>query len=452
MVVTTSTSATPRPCAGTSPRAPRRVSSPRAHGRLRGQKGIQAAKRRGGQLIIIRFGCAPRRTSSCTSREADARRGGCVTRLAGRVCDGRKPSVFANIEREGLSSSLFQSPRGVFVDARFFARRGARLITSSAKPISKEAVSLPHRTPGARGTDAASSPSPRQARGARRDRLSFRAFFSFTPPTTSLRAWTRVRFAANTATQQTRFRVTAARRAENDGDGRRACFDALGVCAESLPSPPSPSRTSSRRVLMDTDSEVARWVVGRRDEACTCVSTRPRRWTATSPCRRTLPSSSPRAPTEPRARARRARGRDPPAGSRREAEAEHGQRYQHRHTRRRPAVARARPLADPAERAARVGPTHLGPDAPDDDAREEPIFRVMSYNILAASLAARTSETTVAASGARVMRQSRRRSVLVKEIEALAPDVLLLQENESFPFLQRDSVDAGTTAPGTRQQ
>ena len=77
------------------------------------------------------------------------------------------------------------------------------------------------------------------------------------------------------------------------------------------------------------------------------------------------------------------------------------------------------------------------PTPPDDDAREEPIFRVMSYNILAASLAAEHPELYRGVD-ARVMRQSRRRSVLVKEIEALAPDVLLLQENESFPFLQRE--------------
>ena len=61
----------------------------------------------------------------------------------------------------------------------------------------------------------------------------------------------------------------------------------------------------------------------------------------------------------------------------------------------------------------------------------------MSYNILAASLAAEHPELYRGVD-ARVMRQSRRRSVLVKEIEALAPDVLLLQENESFPFLQRE--------------
>ena len=77
------------------------------------------------------------------------------------------------------------------------------------------------------------------------------------------------------------------------------------------------------------------------------------------------------------------------------------------------------------------------PTPPDDDAREEPIFRVMSYNILAASLAAEHPELYRGVD-ARVMRQSRRRSVLVEEIKSLAPDVLLLQENESFPFLQRE--------------
>ena len=111
--------------------------------------------------------------------------------------------------------------------------------------------------------------------------------------------------------------------------------------------------------------------------------------------------------------------------------------YQHRHRRDASRVA-ARPLADPAEAARRgLDRRTWVPTPPDDDAREEPIFRVMSYNILAASLAAEHPELYRGVD-ARVMRQSRRRSVLVKEIEALAPDVLLLQENESFPFLQRE--------------
>ena len=84
------------------------------------------------------------------------------------------------------------------------------------------------------------------------------------------------------------------------------------------------------------------------------------------------------------------------------------------------------------------------PTPPDeDDSREAAVpeakasFRVMSYNILAASLAAEHPELYRGVD-ARALRQRRRRSLLVEEIKALRPDVLLLQENESFPFLQRE--------------
>ena len=95
-----------------------------------------------------------------------------------------------------------------------------------------------------------------------------------------------------------------------------------------------------------------------------------------------------------------------------------------------------RALSDPAE-AARRGldqrawvPTPP-PDADDERERKENTFRVMSYNILASSLA---SEHPKLYRGVdpRVLRPSRRRRVLVEEIKALKPDELFLQENDSF--------------------
>ena len=119
--------------------------------------------------------------------------------------------------------------------------------------------------------------------------------------------------------------------------------------------------------------------------------------------------------------------------------------YQHRHRFDASGARPARPLADPMEAARRgLNRRDWVPTPPDeDDSREAAVpeakasFRVMSYNILAASLAAEHPELYRGVD-ARALRQRRRRSLLVEEIKALRPDVLLLQENESFPFLQRE--------------
>ena len=101
-----------------------------------------------------------------------------------------------------------------------------------------------------------------------------------------------------------------------------------------------------------------------------------------------------------------------------------------------------RALSDPAE-AARRGldqrawvPTPP-PDADDERERKENTFRVMSYNILASSLASEHPELYRGVDP-RVLRPSRRRRVLVEEIKALKPDVLFLQENDSFAFLRHE--------------
>ena len=223
---------------------------------------------------------------------------------------------------------------------------------------------MPHRTPGARATDAASSPR-RAKRARRRDRLSFRAFFFFFYTANNFTTRVNARsLREHRDTADALPRVTAARRAENDGDGRRACFDALGVCTESrFPRLPRPGRPPGVSSWTPTARNGPRWVIGRRDEACTCVSTRPRRWTATSHRRAELFPA--RAPTEPRARARRAAVG--PATRRVPA------------ARPRPRPRRRVPTPTPPRResrrgspsrrprgggAARVGPTHLGPDAP----------------------------------------------------------------------------------------
>ena len=181
---------------------------------------------------------------------------------------------------------------------------------------------MPHRTPGARGTDAASSPR-RAKRARRRDRLSFRAFFFFFYTANNFTTRVNARsLREHRDTADALPRVTAARRAENDGDGRRACFDALGVCTESrFPRLPRPGRPPGVSSWTPTARNGPRWVIGRRDEACTCVSTRPRRWTATSHRRAELFPA--RAPTEPPgSRPPRRGGTRDSAGSRREAEAE----------------------------------------------------------------------------------------------------------------------------------
>ena len=165
---------------------------------------------------------------------------------------------------------------------------------------------MPHRTPGARRpTRRALLAAPKARAGATRTRsapfFSTLFFSSHVDCDPSLRKTKkkRVRF-ANTATEQTRPpRVTAAGRAENDGDGRRACFGALGVCAESrFPRLPRPGRPRGGRSSWTPTARIGpRWVMERRDEACTCVSTRPRLWTATRHRRAELfPARAPTAP------------------------------------------------------------------------------------------------------------------------------------------------------------
>ena len=98
-------------------------------------------------------------------------------------------------------------------------------------------------------------------------------------------------------------------------------------------------------------------------------------------------------------------------------------------------------MADPAEAARRgLNQRVWVPSSPEDedpDRHDEASFRVASYNILAPALAAEHPEL-YRGTDVRAMRRRRRRSVLVEEIKALRPDVLLLQENESFAFLQTE--------------
>ena len=185
---------------------------------------------------------------------------------------------------------------------------------------------MPHRTPGARRpTRRALLAAPKARAGATR---TFSTFFFIPDPTwiatiTAHDKKKRVRF-ANTATEQTRPpRVTAAGRAENDGDGRRACFVALGVCAEfRFPRLPRPGRPRGGRSSWTPTARIGpRWVTERWDEACTCVSTRPRLWTATRHRRAELfPARAPTAP--PGSRPPRRGGTRDSAGSPRGAEAE----------------------------------------------------------------------------------------------------------------------------------
>ena len=180
---------------------------------------------------------------------------------------------------------------------------------------------MPHRTPGARGTDAASSPR-RAKRARRRDRLSFRAFFFFLHRQQLHHARERA-FASRTPRHSRR---ASARHRRSSRRERRRWPARMLRCIRrlyrvSLPSP-SPSRTSSRRVLMDTDSE--EWPALGHRAAGRGVHVR---FDAPTPMDRDV---APPSRALPRARADRAPGSRPPrrggtrdsAGSRREAEAE----------------------------------------------------------------------------------------------------------------------------------
>jgi len=205
------------------------------------------------------------------------------------------------------------------------------LITSSEPSPSRRRQSPCHIERPARADRRGELYSPRRRRAPERQKEHLSTFFfsSQIPWTATITAMTahdkkkRVRF-ANTATEQTRPpRVTAAGRAENDGDGRRACFGALGVCAEfRFPRLPRPGRPRGERSSWTPTARIGpRWVTERRDEACTCVSTRPRLWTATRHRRAELfPARAPTAP--PGSPPPRRGGTRDSAGSPRGAEAE----------------------------------------------------------------------------------------------------------------------------------
>ena len=104
-----------------------------------------------------------------------------------------------------------------------------------------------------------------------------------------------------------------------------------------------------------------------------------------------------------------------------------------------------RALSDPAEAAKRgldqrswvpTPPPDASHDERANDEREN-TFRVMSYNILASSLASEHPELYRGVDP-RVMRPARRRRVLVEEIKALKPDVLFLQDNDAFAFFKHE--------------
>jgi len=250
-------------------------------------------------------------------------------RRDGRRFDfGSRTSIFAN--REEKVFPVFAA--SFFLSRPRVRRSGYRkdLITSSEPSPSRRRQSPCHIERPARADRRGELYSPRRRRAPARHAPVPRPFFQpffFHPrglrPSLRKTKKKRVRF-ANTATEQTRPpRVTAAGRAENDGDGRRACFGALGVCAESrFPRLPRPGRPRGGRSSWTPTARIGpRWVTERRDEACTCVSTRPRLWTATRHRRAELfPARAPTAP--PGSRPPRRGGTRDSAGSPRGAEAE----------------------------------------------------------------------------------------------------------------------------------
>ena len=210
-------------------------------------------------MIILSFGCAS--TSYVVVYVARGERASWWVCRETRGSRPRRAKARASLQiekrRSFVESFSVAASRPLSLSTRVSSRDAAQGFNYllRAKPISKEAVSLPHRTPGARGTDAASSPR-RAERARRRDRLSFRfVFFLFLHRQPLHHARERA-FASRTPRHSRR---APARHRRSSRRERRRWPARMLRCIRrlyrvSLPSP-SPSRTSSRRVLMDTDSE-----------------------------------------------------------------------------------------------------------------------------------------------------------------------------------------------------